>query len=159
MSDGERALNWLAAHEGRADILLGTRMAVLVPLPRLGLIVVDEEHDPSFKQQEGLRYSARDLAVVRAQQSRIPVILGSATPSLESWRQAERGRYRKLVLASRALEQAELPVIKLVDLNRAKVEHGFTSVLRDALAARLARGEQSLVFHNRRGYAPVLACG
>ncbi len=158
MADGARAVNWLAAHEGQADILLGTRMAVLASLPRLGLIIVDEEHDPSFKQQEGLRYSARDLAVVRAQQAAIPIVLGSATPSLESWSQALRGRYVKLVLAKRAQEDARLPAIRLIDTRRAKLEHGFSEPLRTAIAARLERGEQSLVFLNRRGYAPVLSC-
>ncbi len=158
MPDGERALNWLAAHEGRADVLLGTRMAVLASLPRLGLIIVDEEHDPSFKQQEGLRYSARDLAIVRAQQLGIPVVLGSATPALETWWQAERGRYRRLVLSRRAAADTQLPLVRLVTTERVPLEHGFTQELRDALALRLARGEQSLVFVNRRGYAPVLAC-
>lgn len=159
MPDGERARQWLSVHEGEADILLGTRMAVMVPLPHLGLIVVDEEHDPSFKQQEGLRYSARDLALVLAQQRRIPIILGSATPSLETWAQAERGRYKKLVLTSRAADTAGLPQIRLVSLERTPLEHGFSATLRAAIQQRLERGEQSLIFHNRRGYAPVLACG
>ncbi len=160
MPDGERALQWLRVHEGEADILLGTRMAVMVPLPRLGLVVVDEEHDPSFKQQEGLRYSARDLALVLAQQRRIPIILGSATPSLETWAQAERGRYKKLTLSSRAADDAAgLPQIRMVSLERTPLEHGFSETLRNAIQQRLERGEQSLIFHNRRGYAPVLACG
>jgi primosomal protein N' (replication factor Y) len=158
MADGARALNWLAAHEGQADLLLGTRMAVLASLPRLGLIVVDEEHDASFKQQEGLRYSARDLAVMRAQQLGIPVVLGSATPSLESWWQAERGRYTRLTLSHRAGAATSLPQVRLISTERVKLEHGFTEQMRHALSERMERGEQSLVFVNRRGYAPVLSC-
>lgn len=159
LADGERALQWLAAHEGLADIVLGTRTAVLASLPRPGLIVVDEEHDPSYKQQEGLRYSARDLAVVRAQQLGIPVVLGSATPALETWHQAERGKYTRLALTTRATDAARLPAIELIDCNRLPLEHGFAPALREALGQCLARGEQALIFHNRRGYAPVLSCG
>jgi primosomal protein N' (replication factor Y) len=158
MADGERAMHWLAAHRGQADLLLGTRMAVLTPLPRIGLIIVDEEHDPSFKQQEGLRYSARDLAVMRSQQEGVPVVLGSATPSCESWSQVQRGRYTKLTLTSRAVQQASLPEIRLIDVRRKPMLHGFTEDLRVALDQRLQREEQSLVFLNRRGYAPVLCC-
>ncbi len=158
MADGERALHWLATHTGHADVLLGTRMAVLASLPRLGLIVVDEEHDPSFKQQEGLRYSARDLAVMRARQQGVPIVLGSATPSFESWSLAQRGRYQKLTLSTRAVEKASLPQVSLIDLRREVLQHGFSAVLREAIESRLARGEQSLVFLNRRGYAPVLCC-
>ncbi|MGA2552081.1 MAG: primosomal protein N' [Burkholderiaceae bacterium] len=159
MSDGERAVHWLASHAGVADILLGTRMAVLASLPNLGLIVVDEEHDPSFKQQEGLRYSARDLAVMRARQQEVPIILGSATPALESWLQAERGRYQRVTLTTRAVHQASLPQVELVDVRREPLTHGFSQTLKDALQDRLDRSEQSLIFLNRRGYAPVLCCG
>jgi primosomal protein N' (replication factor Y) len=159
LADGERALQWLAAHEGQADIVLGTRMAVLAPMPRLGLIVVDEEHDPSYKQQEGLRYSARDLAVVRARQAGIGVILGSATPSLESWVQAQRGKYTKLALTQRASTDAQLPLIRVLNTERVQLDHGFTLAMREAIGVRLARQEQVLIFHNRRGYAPVLSCG
>lgn len=158
MPNAQRALNWLRVHEGCADVLLGTRMAVLTPMPRLGLIIVDEEHDPSFKQQEGLRYSARDLALVRAQQRGIPVILGSATPSLETWLSTQRGRYSKLALTSRAIEAASLPTVHILDLKRETLEHGLSATLFAHLAQRIARGEQSLVFLNRRGYAPVLCC-
>jgi primosomal protein N' (replication factor Y) (superfamily II helicase) len=158
MSDGERAVNWLAAHEGGAAILVGTRMAVLASLPKLGLLVVDEEHDASFKQQEGLRYSARDLAVIRASIEKIPVVLGSATPSLESWQLAKRGRYQLISLPERAVQKALLPVIECISTRRAQLEHGFTMSARDALARRLAASEQSLVFVNRRGYAPVINC-
>lgn len=163
LAEGERARNWLAAHTGRARLVLGTRLAVLASLPKLALIVVDEEHDPAYKQQEGLRYSARDLAVYRANKLEIPVVLGSATPSLESWWQAEQGRYTKLTLTRRAVATAVLPSVRLIDLEeerqrgRASVE-GLSGPLIAAMKTRLERGEQSLVFLNRRGYAPILSC-
>jgi primosomal protein N' (replication factor Y) (superfamily II helicase) len=163
LAEGERARHWFAAHTGRARIVLGTRLAVLASLPRLAIIVVDEEHDPAYKQQEGLRYSARDLAVWRAKQLDVPVVLGSATPSLESWWQADQGRYRRLTLSRRAVAEATLPTVRLIDLEderrrgRASFE-GLSGPLVAALKARLERGEQSLVFLNRRGYAPVLSC-
>lgn len=163
LAEGQRLHEWVLAHEGTSDVLLGTRMAVLASLPRLGLIVVDEEHDASYKQQEGLRYSARDLAIVRAQRGRdgrsMPIVLASATPSMESWAHAQSGRYRKLVLTTRAVADAALPTIRLVPTLRVETQHGLTPMLRDAIADRIARGEPVLVFHNRRGYAPVLACG
>jgi primosomal protein N' (replication factor Y) len=158
LSEGERMLHWLAAHQGRARIVLGTRLAILASLPHLRLIVIDEEHDPSYKQQEGLRYSARDLAVWRAHQLGIPIVLGSATPSLESWHHAQTGRYRKLELRERAVRDAVLPRVKLVDLEKDKPKEGLTSHLIAALRDRMERGEQSLLFLNRRGYAPVLSC-
>ena len=158
LAEGERLANWLAAHLGRARIVLGTRLAVLASLPRLKLIVVDEEHDPSYKQQEGLRYSARDLAVWRAHQLAIPIVLGSATPSLESWQHAQSGRYRKLVLKERAVKDAVLPAVRMIDLERDKPSEGLSSRLIGAIRARIERGEQSLLFLNRRGYAPVVAC-
>jgi primosomal protein N' (replication factor Y) (superfamily II helicase) len=163
MADGERVRSWLAAHTGRARIVLGTRLAVLASMPALALIVVDEEHEPAYKQQEGLRYSARDLAIWRAKQRAITVVLGSATPSLESWWHAQQGRYRQLSLARRAVAAAALPTVKMIDLEeehrrgRSSVD-GISGPLAAALKACLARGEQSLVFLNRRGYAPVLAC-
>jgi primosomal protein N' (replication factor Y) len=157
LSEGERLRAWLRVARGQADILLGTRLALFTPMPRLGLIVVDEEHDASYKQQEGLRYSARDLAIWRGHDLGIPVVLGSATPSLESWRHAQRGDYRYLSLPERAQAQP-LPAIQLVDTRGAKLEQGFSSQLLQALESRLAMGEQSLVFLNRRGYAPVLRC-
>ncbi|SAL71046.1 primosome assembly protein PriA [Caballeronia terrestris] len=163
LAEGERVRNWLAAHTGRARIVLGTRLAILASLPELALIVVDEEHDPAYKQQEGLRYSARDLAIYRAKQREIPVVLGSATPSLESWWQAEQGRYTRLTLSRRAVAEAVLPSVRLVDLEeerrrgRASIE-GLSGPLVAALKSRLERGEQSLVFLNRRGYAPILSC-
>ncbi|MBC7861182.1 MAG: primosomal protein N' [Burkholderiaceae bacterium] len=158
LSEGERMLHWLAAHQGKARIVLGTRLAILASLPQLKLIVIDEEHDPSYKQQEGLRYSARDLAVWRAWQLGIPIVLGSATPSLESWHHAQSGRYRKLELRERAVKDAVLPRVKLLDMERDKPKDGLTSHLIAALKLRMERGEQSLLFLNRRGYAPVICC-
>jgi primosomal protein N' (replication factor Y) len=158
LSEGERMLHWLAAHQGQARIVLGTRLAILASLPHLKLIVIDEEHDPSYKQQEGLRYSARDLAVWRAWQLGIPIVLGSATPSLESWHHAQSGRYRKLELRERAVQNAVLPTVKLIDMERDKPSDGLTSQLVAAIKQRLERGEQSLLFLNRRGYAPVICC-
>jgi primosomal protein N' (replication factor Y) len=157
----QRLRHWLMAHLGRADIVLGTRMSVFAPLPRLGLIVVDEEHDPSYKQQEGARYSARDLAVYRAHLERVPVILGSATPSLETWQRAETGKYQRLTLAERVGGGA-LPRVRFFDMGVLPKENGQTPVLApmvlESLRQRVERGEQSLVFLNRRGYAPVLHC-
>jgi primosomal protein N' (replication factor Y) len=162
LSEAARLRNWQAAHSGRARIVLGTRLAVFTPLPDLALIVVDEEHDPSFKQQDGMRYSARDVAVFRAHQRKVTIVLGSATPSLESWANATapemRGRYALLTLKARAVERSRLPAVQRVDLRKEKAEEGLSGILLEAIAKRLARGEQSLVFLNRRGYAPVLAC-
>jgi primosomal protein N' (replication factor Y) len=158
LSEGERMLHWLAAHEGQARIVLGTRLSILASLPNLKMIVIDEEHDPSYKQQEGLRYSARDLAVWRAHQLKIPVVLGSATPSLESWHHALAGRYRKLELRERAVQQAVLPTVKLIDTARDKGRDGISAHLIDAIRQRMAKGEQSLLFLNRRGYSPVICC-
>ena len=157
LSDGERLQAWLRAFKGEAKVLLGTRMAITVPLPRLGMIIVDEEHDSSYKQQDGLRYSARDLAVWRGYDLSIPVVLGSATPSLESWNHALHGRYIKVELTRRAREVA-LPVVRMVDTRRLRLEQGFSPQLLEAMDSRLQAGEQVLVFINRRGYAPVLNC-
>ena len=158
LAEGERMLNWLAAHQGEARIVLGTRLALLASLPQLRLIIVDEEHDPSYKQQEGLRYSARDLAVWRARQRGIALVLGSATPSLESWHHAQSGRYRRLDLRERAVPDAVLPNVQLLNMEFDKPVDGITPTLLAALRLRLAKGEQSLLFLNRRGYAPVLTC-
>jgi primosomal protein N' (replication factor Y) len=158
LDDSARTGAWLAAARGEAGIVLGTRLAVLTPLPRLGLIVVDEEHDPSFKQQEGLRYSARDAAVMRAKQAGCPALLGTATPALETWHNSLEGRYAMLSLPERAVAGAALPRVRTLDLRAEPPEHGFARAAIEAIAGRLARGEQSLVFINRRGYAPVLAC-
>lgn len=158
LADGKRLESWLAISQGEARVLLGTRMAVFSPIPDLGLIIVDEEHDPSYKQQDGLRYSARDLAVWRAQQLGIPIVLGSATPSFESWRHAEQGHYELLQLTQRATAVA-LPEIRLIDTRRAQLDQGWSPQLLEALETTLQAGQQALVFLNRRGYAPVLHCG
>ena len=155
LSDGERLDAWSRAQRGQARMLLGTRMAIFAPLSELGLIIVDEEHDASYKQQDGLRYSARDLAVWRAHDLNVPVVLGSATPSLETWQHAERGRYLRLALPGRA-RASSLPAIKLVDTRRLQMKQGLSPQLLDAIGQRLERKEQSLIFLNRRGYAPVL---
>lgn len=159
LSAGERLRHWSLAQSGRAQIVLGTRLALFTPMPKLKLIVVDEEHDSSFKQQDGLRYSARDMAVARGKQAGIPVILGSATPALETWYNASIGRYRLLELPARAIAEAALPAIHCIDISRAKLADGLSDSLIEALRVRLERGEQSLVFINRRGYAPVMRCG
>ncbi|MEW5769183.1 MAG: primosomal protein N' [Pseudomonadota bacterium] len=158
LAEGERRAAWLAALAGKADIVLGTRLAAFAPMPRLGLIVVDEEHDGAFKQMEGMRYSARDVAVWRAKQRDVPIVLGSATPALESWRNAKEGRYRLLTLGQRARASAELPAVRLVDTRTDRPRQGLTQTLLRGLAQRLEQGEQSLVFINRRGYAPTLLC-
>ena len=189
LTPAQRLKSWLAAHAGLARLVLGTRMAVLASMPHLRLIVVDEEHDPSYKQQEGARYSARDLAVYRARlegqrraeaagspqateplpaQGATPacnVILGSATPSLESWQATLAGRYQRLSMHERigmqsdaGSIQGELPKVRLVDMNHQPKHCTLAPPLLAAMAQRIARGEQSLIFLNRRGYAPVLAC-
>ena len=158
LGEGERAVAWLAAQSGAARIVLGTRLAVLMPFANLGLIVVDEENDASYKQHEGLRYSARDVAVRRAQMLAIPVVLGSATPSLESWWNARQDRYALATLAQRASAGAKLPHVRTLDTRIDVPRDGLAAGLLDALRARLAKGEQSLVFVNRRGYSPVLYC-
>ena len=162
LSEAARTRNWRAALEGGARIVLGTRLAVFTPLPDLGLIVVDEEHDASFKQQDGMRYSARDVAVFRARERNVPIVLGSATPSLESWANATDrrtpARYTLLTLAERAVASARLPAVRRIDTRLEKLQDGLCGELLRAIEKRLARGEQSLVFLNRRGYAPVLTC-
>jgi primosomal protein N' (replication factor Y) len=158
LEDTARTHGWLDAANGEAQIVLGTRLAVLAPMQRLGIVVVDEEHDASFKQQEGLRYSARDAAVLRAQRAGCPVVLGTATPSLETWQNARAGRYELVELPERAVPGARLPEVRTVDLRDEPAEHGLAGSVVEAIRARIARAEQSLVFINRRGYAPVLAC-
>ncbi len=157
MTQPQRLKAWLAAHLGHARIVLGTRMAVFASLPRLRLVVVDEEHDPSYKQQEGARYSARDLALYRGRLEGAKVLLGSATPSLETWHAAERGRYTRLAMPSR-VGQGALPKVRLLDMNQQPKGTVLAPQLVAAIEERIARGEQSLLFLNRRGYAPVLAC-
>jgi primosomal protein N' (replication factor Y) len=158
LADGERAQNWLKAQSSEARIVLGTRLSVFTPLPKLSLILVDEEHDASFKQQDGLRYSARDVAIFRANQRNVPIVLGSATPSLESWYNAQSGRYRLLKLTQRAVQPATLPTVRCLDVSQLPLQDGLSQPLLTAIETRLQRGEQSLIFINRRGYAPVLMC-
>ena len=157
LTDLERLTAWRAARQGHAKLVVGTRSAVFTPLPNLGLIVVDEEHDPSFKQQEGLRYSARDLAIVRAKYADVPVILGSATPTLESLQHCRNGQYQHLELPERA-GGARPPDMRLVDLNRAAATDGLSEPLAAAIDEQLQSDGQVLVFLNRRGFAPTLIC-
>ncbi len=157
LADGAREAAWEAARSGRAHIVIGTRSAVFASLARPGLIVVDEEHDASFKQQDGFRYSARDLAVKRAQLENVPVVLGSATPSLETLQNAHAGRYRHLRLTAR-IGDARLPGVDIVDVRRLPLKGGLSENLLSAVAAELDAGNQALLFLNRRGYAPTLQC-
>jgi primosomal protein N' (replication factor Y) len=162
LSPAQRLKSWLTAHAGHARLILGTRMAVLASMPNLRLIVVDEEHDPSYKQQEGARYSARDLAVYRASiQADCRVLLGSATPSLESWQRAISSKYQLLTMADRIGANAEgsgLPKVRGLDMSHQPKNCVIAPPLVKAIKERIARGEQSLIFLNRRGYAPVLTC-
>ncbi|MFL6678889.1 MAG: primosomal protein N', partial [Burkholderiaceae bacterium] len=163
LTPAQRLQHWLAAHLGEADLVLGTRLAVFASLPRLGLVVVDEEHDPSYKQQDGARYSARDLAVYRGHLAKVPVLLGSATPSLETWSHAQTGRYRQVTLAER-VGRGALAAVRLLDMATVPrpaprmPPQALAPQLIAAIQARVARGEQSLLFLNRRGFAPVLHC-
>ena len=162
MTPAQRLQSWLAAHGAVARIVLGTRMAIFASMPALKLIIVDEEHDPSYKSQEGARYSARDLVVYRGRLEGAKVLLGSATPSLESWHHSrpvvEGGRYVRLQMPSRIGERAVLPLVRRVDMKRQPKKCVIAPPLLQAITERVARGEQSLVFLNRRGYAPVLQC-
>ncbi|MBB3846530.1 primosomal protein N' [Xanthomonas arboricola] len=157
LSDGERARVWAAAWRGEAKLVVGTRSAVFTPLPNAGLIVIDEEHDGSYKQQDGIRYNARDFALVRGKALDVPVILGSATPSLESLHNAYSGRYQHLRLSRRAGE-ARPPRVRVLDVRKRPLKDGLSPEVLAGIGATLARGEQVLVFKNRRGYAPVLLC-
>ena len=158
LAAGARRKHWDAAANGTARIVLSTRLGVFAPLPQLALIVVDEEHDDSYKQQDGVRYQARDLAVWRARKRSVPIVLGSATPSLETWARAKASRYRTLALPQRADTRAKLPEIRFAPVRGQETRDGLSREFRDALAARLAAGEQSLLFINRRGFAPSLKC-
>ncbi|MGH6623761.1 MAG: primosomal protein N' [Burkholderiaceae bacterium] len=158
LAEGERAASWLAAHEGRAQIVVGTRLAIFASLPRLSLIIVDEEHDSSYKAGEGVRYSARDLALKRAQLLDVPIVLGSATPSLESWARAQQGRLQLLSLTRRASSEASVLPLEIVDTKAHPPTEGIAGHVATAIAETVERGEQALVFLNRRGYAPVVAC-
>jgi primosomal protein N' (replication factor Y) len=157
LATGERLEAWSAAGSGRAALVVGTRSALFTPMPRLRLIILDEEHDASFKQQDGFRYSARDVAVKRAAELQIPVLLGSATPSLESLNNAAEGRYAWHRLRERAT-RAALPSWRVLDVRQQDVVGGLAVSALDAIAETLERGEQAMVFLNRRGYAPVLMC-
>jgi primosomal protein N' (replication factor Y) len=157
LSAGERLRSWADARSGRAALVIGTRSALFTPFPRLGIIILDEEHDASFKQQDGFRYSARDVAVKRAKELDIPVVLGSATPSLESYNNAVDGRYAWHRLRERAT-RAALPTWRVLDLRQQSTFYGLTAVALEAIDEVLGRGEQAIVFLNRRGYAPVLMC-
>jgi len=158
LAAGERRRAWAVAAEGHADLVLGTRLAVFAPLPRLSLIVVDEEQDSSFKQQDGVRYHGRDVAIWRARQRGVPVVLGSATPSLETLYKAQRGRYGWLRLPQRAVAPARLPALLFAPNRGVDEIEGMGAPLIAAIDARLARGEQALIFINRRGFAPSLLC-
>jgi len=157
LSEGERLLAWARTARGEARLILGTRSAVFVPLESPGIVVVDEEHDASLKQQDGFRYHGRDLAIVRAQRAGIPVVLGSATPSLESLHNARRGHYGWLRLHARVGESRH-PALELVDLRRRRVREGLSEPVRQAMAETLDAGGQALLFLNRRGWAPTLIC-
>ena len=158
LSESERLQNWRLAQSGDARIVIGTRLSVFTPMPRLKFMIVDEEHDTSYKQQDSMRYHARDVALVRAQRCNIPIVLGSATPALETWHNAQSGRYGLLSMQQRAVSQSQLPQVNCVDVSRAPMQDGLSPPLIKALKKRLERGEQSLLFINRRGYAPVLLC-
>ena len=157
LSEKERHLAWWHASTGQARIIIGTRSAALSVVPELGLIVVDEEHDGSFKQQDGVRYHARDTAIYRAKQADIPIVLGSATPSLETYQNALLDRYHLIELGQRATN-ASLPTIKLIDLNNQPTVEGLTPTLLSTLKNTYTQGEQSMVFINRRGFAPAMYC-
>jgi primosomal protein N' (replication factor Y) len=157
LNDEERLQAWLHTQAGSADVIIGTRSAMFSPLLRPGIIIIDEEHDLSFKQQDGFRYSARDLAVKRARDLNIPIILGSATPSLETLYNAMRGRYETLLLPERA-GKAKPPTINLLDVRSQKMEHGLSAQLLHKMKEHLERDSQVLLFLNRRGFAPVLMC-
>jgi primosomal protein N' (replication factor Y) len=158
LAAGARNAHWLAAASGEADVILGTRLAVFAPCPRLALCIVDEEHDPSYKQQDGVRYHARDVAIWRAYARQVPIVLGSATPSLETLLHAHGGRYRRLQLRSRARGDSRAASVALVPVRGHDAHDGIAGELWRALGRRLAAHEQSLVFVNRRGYAPALKC-
>ncbi|MDY0979828.1 primosomal protein N' [Stenotrophomonas sp. CFBP8994] len=157
LNDNERARVWAAAARGEAQVIVGTRSAVFTPLPNAGLIVVDEEHDGSYKQQDGIRYHARDFALVRAKALDVPVVLGSATPSLESLHNAHAGRYTHLRLKQRAGE-ARPPRVRVLDVRKRPLKDGLSAEVMEGIGQHLAAGHQVLVFKNRRGYAPVLLC-
>jgi primosomal protein N' (replication factor Y) len=159
LTESTRLVNFWRASSGHARVILGTRLSILTQLPNLAAIVVDEEHDSSYRQQEGVRYSARDVAIYRAHQLNIPIILGSATPSLETWHAAQTGKYGLHTLRQRAVSGAKPPTVQLVDTNKTTMMDGLSTPLRHVIDKTLAAGKTSLLFQNRRGYAPVLYCG
>ncbi|MBW3872265.1 primosomal protein N' [Neisseria meningitidis] len=159
MAAGKRTQDYLRAMLGQAKLVIGTRLAVFTPMDDVGLIVVDEEHDGSFKQDNELRYHARDLAVWRAKQGGCPIILGSATPSLESWHKAQSGAYRLLQLTERAHTAAQLPQVDILNVGRLKLDNGFSPQALQLLKQNFEAGGMSLVYLNRRGFAPALFCG
>ena len=159
MAAGKRTQDYLRAMLGQAKLVIGTRLAVFTPMDDVGLIVVDEEHDGSFKQDNELRYHARDLAVWRAKQSGCPIILGSATPSLESWHKVQSGAYRLLQLTERAHASAQLPQVEILNVGRLKLDNGFSPQALQLLKQNFEEGGMSLVYLNRRGFAPALFCG
>ena len=159
MAAGKRTQDYLRAMLGQAKLVIGTRLAVFTPMDDVGLIVVDEEHDGSFKQDNELRYHARDLAVWRAKQSGCPIVLGSATPSLESWHKAQSGAYRLLQLTERAHASAQLPQVEILNVGRLKLDNGFSPQALQLLKQNFEAGGMSLVYLNRRGFAPALFCG
>ncbi|HEY0841199.1 primosomal protein N' [Methylotenera sp.] len=171
LSESERLHNWQLSQSGTAQIIIGTRLSIFTPIPNLKLILIDEEHDSSYKQQDSMRYHARDVALVRAKRLNIPVVMGSATPALESWYNAmgsqvqgvsaapsQTNKYGLLTLKQRAVTAAQLPKIDCIDTTKVNLQHGLTPQLIAGLRLRLERKEQSLLFINRRGYSPVLLC-
>lgn len=158
LSESERLQHWRLAQLGKARIVIGTRLSIFCPMPNLQLIIVDEEHDSSYKQQDSMRYHARDVAMVRAQQLQIPIVLGSATPALETWQHARSGKYSLLSLQHRAVSTSRLPALRCINMQQDSGVHGISQTLIKAIQSRLERGEQSLLFINRRGFAPVLLC-
>ena len=158
LNESERLLHWQLAQSGEAKIVIGTRLSTFTPMPNLKMIIIDEEHDASYKQQDSMRYHARNVAMMRAKRHNIPIILGSATPSLETWNNVKTGKYQYVALNQRAVTAAQLPEIHCVDTSKVHLQQGFTPQLLQALRARLARKEQSLIFMNRRGFSPVLLC-
>ena len=158
LSESERLQSWQSASACEAKIVIGTRLSVFSAMPKLKMILIDEEHDSSYKQQDGMRYHARDIAIMRAKQLDIPIVMGSATPSLETWHLAKKQQYGLLRLKERAVENAQLPKINCIDIGKSPTEKGLSPILIREIRERIKRGEQSLLFLNRRGYAPVLHC-
>ncbi|MCV2509257.1 MAG: primosomal protein N', partial [Neisseriaceae bacterium] len=158
ISKRQRLDNYLNASNGTAQIIIGTRLSIFTPLKNLGLIIVDEEHDDSFKQENDLRYNARDLAIWRAQKNDCPIVLGSATPSLESWYNACQKKYTLLTLTNRAISQSTLPEIHLISTKNKILHEGFSDEVLDQIQKNLSKKELTLVYLNRRGYAPTIVC-